>query len=169
MKPQVFKNKVMLVILFCLFPLALNAVQLDQPDLTIKIKCPNEVYPGQKLGKEIKVIEYNSGYKPSNPKYYNLRSESYHLLLHWLSTTGSVKGIPDSLAEEMLQIKYNIIGKNKIIIESKDQMKKRMHSPDTTDALTLTFWEAANKAVITSRKKREKKKIKSFRRSAWSR
>jgi len=61
MKPQVFKNVTMLVILFCVFPLGLNAVQVDQPDLTTKIRCPNQAYPGQKLGKTIQVMIANKG------------------------------------------------------------------------------------------------------------
>jgi hypothetical protein len=66
MKPQVFNNVVMLVILFCLFPLGLNAVQLDQPDLAIEIKCPNQSFPGQKLYKKIEVMIANKGKAPAS-------------------------------------------------------------------------------------------------------
>ena len=121
----------------------------------------------ESIGSEVKVVEYNSGYKPQNPKYYNLRAESYHELQRWIGTSGSIKGAPQEFLDELLQIRYNIIGKNKIIIESKDQMKKRMHSPDKSDALSMTFWEVANKSALQSKTKKKKKAIR--RRSAWAR
>ena len=123
----------------------------------------------ESIGKEVKVIEYNSSYGAQNPKYYNLRAESYHELQKWLSTTGSIQGIAESFEEELLQIRYNIIGKNKIIIESKEKMKIRMHSPDTTDALTMTFWEVANKSAIQSKNKKNKPKKARRIRSSWAR
>jgi len=115
------------------------------------------------IGSEINVCEYNSGFKPSNPKYYNLRAESYGDLRKWMEESGSLKGIPDTFRDELTELRYNILGKNKIIMESKDQYKRRGNkSPDFADALAMSFWDGIKLP------KKAKKKTMNRRRSAWA-
>jgi hypothetical protein len=73
-------------------------------------------------------------------KYLNLRSELYHRLRDWLQE-GQCK-IPDDsdLIAQCSAVKYKFASDGRIALEKKSEMKKRIGtSPDTADALALTF------------------------------
>jgi hypothetical protein len=73
--------------------------------------------------------------------YLNLRAELYASKngLKWWLEKGS-KLEQSNEWDDMLSIRYKKQGAGKIVIESKEDMRKRgQHSPDVTDALILTF------------------------------
>lgn len=91
----------------------------------------------------VKVISCNNSEKPSKEnenKFFNLRSEGY-----WILRELFKEGLIDIeenkfLVEELASIKYIMHSSGKIIIESKDEIKKRLgRSPDFADALMYLF------------------------------
>lgn len=81
-------------------------------------------------------------------KYVNLRAELWFKCLEWFNSRDCVlpeyyRRAPDGhdLVEELTKPKYKFRpGSGKILVESKDDMKKRgMRSPDLADAFVLTF------------------------------
>lgn len=73
-------------------------------------------------------------------KYTNKRAEMWGEMNEWF-TNGPVD-VPDSdeLQADLTQIKYSYDSNNALKMEKKEDMKKRgLRSPDTADALGLTF------------------------------
>ena len=109
------------------------------------------------LGSVIKVYEYNSGFKPSRPKFINLRMETAWEMKKWLENGGSLKGIDESIPEQLKQIRYSFMNKGKMLLESKDSMKRRgYHSPDEMDALAMTFWNGIRTTTETQNQSKYK-------------
>ena len=74
----------------------------------------------------------------NSDKYYNKRAEIWYEMADWVKAGGALPDAP-GLLEELTQIKYSFKG-DKIIIEPKEQFKARIgRSPDTSDALAVTF------------------------------
>lgn len=74
-------------------------------------------------------------------KFKNLRAELWHDMREWLSGEMPVQ-IPDSdeLLGDLTSLGYKYDSSDRLQIESKQDLKKRgMKSPDTADALALTF------------------------------
>lgn len=71
-------------------------------------------------------------------RFFNRRAEMYWRMADWIKKSGSL--LQDQrLRKELGSIQYSYRG-NKLIIESKDQIKSRLgFSPDVADALALTF------------------------------
>ncbi len=75
-------------------------------------------------------------------KYRNLRAELWHDMREWLAQDMPVQ-IPDSdqLLGDLTSLGYKFDSSGRLQIESKDELRKRgMKSPDTADALALTFY-----------------------------
>jgi len=75
-------------------------------------------------------------------KFKNLRAELWHDMREWLAQEMPVQ-IPDSdeLLGDLTSLGYKFDSSAKLQIESKDDLRKRgMKSPDTADALALTFY-----------------------------
>ena len=92
---------------------------------------------------QVRVVSCNNSEKPSKQnesKFYNLRSEGY-----WNLRELFKKGLIDIehnklLIQELTIIKYFIHSSGKIIIESKDEIKKQLgRSPDYADSLMYLF------------------------------
>lgn len=86
-----------------------------------------------------RVTEVNFGSSPRNEsKYANKRAEMYGDLRDWLET-GAIE--PDAaLRTDLTGPEYFFDKNSRILLESKDDMKKRgLASPDDADALALTF------------------------------
>lgn len=86
-------------------------------------------------------IEVPFGGKATEPTlYYNRRSEMWAKMRDWLRAGGS---IPNDLGlkQELCAPLYTFDNQGRIKLESKDEIKKRLHevSPDKADALALTF------------------------------
>ena len=74
-------------------------------------------------------------------KFRNLRAELWHDMREWLAQDAPVQ-IPDSdeLLGDLTSLGYKFDSSGRLQIESKDELRKRgMKSPDTADALAITF------------------------------
>lgn len=82
-------------------------------------------------------------YRETGVRYHNKRSEIWGALREWLKTGAIPDVIPGtdiSLVEELIGPSYSVNIKDKIVLESKDAMKRRgINSPDFADALACTF------------------------------
>lgn len=114
------------------------------------------------------VFEVNAGGKPTNGfilstqvKVKNKRAEMWAAMRDWLETSA----IPDDpeLEADLTGIEYGYDASDQIQLERKEDMKKRgLASPDTADALALTFAEpVAQKTEHTQiiRGERERKEM----------
>lgn len=75
-------------------------------------------------------------------KFRNLRAELWHDMREWLAQEMPVE-IPDSdeLMGDLTSLGYKYDSSGRLLIESKDDLRKRgMKSPDTADALAITFY-----------------------------
>ena len=93
-------------------------------------------------------------------KFRNLRAELWHDMREWLAQETPVQ-IPDSdeLLGDLTSLGYKFDSSGRLQIESKDDLRKRgMKSPDTADALALTFYvgEYLNDGVYTANRLPEK-------------
>jgi hypothetical protein len=74
-------------------------------------------------------------------KFRNLRAELWHDMREWMAQDSPIQ-IPDSdeLLGDLTSLGYKFDSSGRLQIESKDELRKRgMKSPDTADALALTF------------------------------
>lgn len=91
----------------------------------------------RQLGHE--VIEINFGGKAIDPEFVNKRTEMWWLMKEWIEQGGVIPPMIE-LKQDMASPTYHYNSKNKRCLETKDEIKKRiMRSPDTGDALALTF------------------------------
>ena len=73
-----------------------------------------------------------------NKRYFNMRAECWFSMAEWVKNGGCLPQV-DGLVAELCTPTYTF-HKGKLIIEPKDQIKKRLRrSPDLADALALTF------------------------------
>lgn len=87
------------------------------------------------------VFEVNFAGKPMAPRYANKRAEMWSELADWLRGGGAIPN-QQALKLELATPTYKYDGNNRIQLESKDDIKKRLPdagSPDLADALALTF------------------------------
>ena len=86
------------------------------------------------------VNEINFGAAATNARYKNLRAEMWGRGLEWMKSGGCIENNEDLIAD-LTQVEYGYtIGKNELILERKEDMKKRgLQSPDCADSLMLTF------------------------------
>lgn len=87
------------------------------------------------------VIEVNFGGRAGELRYANKRAQMWHLLADWVRGGGAIPN-DNALKLELATPTYKYDSSNKIILESKDEIKKRLPdagSPDLADALALTF------------------------------
>lgn len=78
------------------------------------------------------------GGKPSDPRYFDKRSEMLFKLCEWVRDRGALAH-DDRLKKELLGLRY-IFQKDKFRVVPKDILKKELGwSPDRADALALTF------------------------------
>lgn len=98
------------------------------------------------------VSAFNAGAKATSPRRYkNLRAEAY-----WRLREAFEEGLididaeDDQLASQLCSIRYELDSAGRIVIESKEQMKKRgMPSPDRADALVMAWSEPAVMAEVS--------------------
>lgn len=92
-------------------------------------------------GPDCQIVQVNSSESPlDSKKYANKRAEMWGETKEWLQKQPA--GVPDSdeLQADLTQIKYSYDSNNALKMEKKEDMKKRgFRSPDTADALGLTF------------------------------
>lgn len=81
----------------------------------------------------------NASGKAIDPRFYNTRAECWWNMAEWVKRGGCLPKMPE-LVKELTAPTYTFQN-GKLIIEPKDQIKKRLgYSPDLADALSLTFF-----------------------------
>lgn len=87
------------------------------------------------------VVGINAGSRPLNAKIYsNKRAEMWGILLEWLRDEPCQVPDDDALHSDICGIRYKIDSNSRLVMEKKEEMKKRgIRSPDSADALCLTF------------------------------
>lgn len=88
-----------------------------------------------------RIVPVNAGSKPLNDnKYANKRAEMWGECAHWLDDFPCQIPDSDSLHADLCGIRYKFDSNSRLVMESKDEMKKRgLRSSDEADALCLTF------------------------------
>lgn len=90
---------------------------------------------------ETQLIQVNSSESPLDAKKYtNKRAEMWGEMRAWLEKQPAQIPDSDELQADLTQIRYSYDSNNALKMERKEDMKKRgFRSPDTADALGLTF------------------------------
>ena len=101
---------------------------------------------------EYDVIEVPFGGRAVNPnQFINRRSEMWWSMREWLEQGGAIPN-DTSLKSEMATPIYWFDAAGRKVLESKDEIKKRLQgggSPDLADALALTFAYPVGKKLPT--------------------
>lgn len=85
-----------------------------------------------------------------NPNANKLRDELWMSVKDWLETRSVKLPKNETLRHELVAPRYSFSSSGKIVVESKDSMRKRgMRSPDLADSLCLTF--AGTAALVGGR------------------
>jgi hypothetical protein len=99
------------------------------------------------------VIEVNFGGSPASAKYLNKRAEMWDLMAEWIAAGGAIPN-DSGLKIELATPTYKYDAANRKVLESKDDIKKRLAggaSPDMADALALTFAHPVAKRLDVDR------------------
>ncbi len=84
-----------------------------------------------------KCTEVNFGGQPMSNYYANARAEMWDGMKKWMQSGGCIPKIPE-LISELAAPMYKFNQSNKLVLESKEQMRERgLRSPDYADALAL--------------------------------
>lgn len=88
----------------------------------------------------VKVIPCHNGGKPRDSRFGNFVTESYFALRERLVNEEISLVRDEQLLAELTTRKFSLNSKDQIILEKKDDFKKRIHrSPDVADATALAF------------------------------
>lgn len=91
---------------------------------------------GANWGRDWQLVAF--GGKSRDPQMLNKRGEMWNALKNWLREGGQLDS--QEIADEITAPEYKVKLDGKIVLESKDEMKKRgVPSPNRADALALTF------------------------------
>lgn len=96
----------------------------------------------RELGYGERVLAFNAGStKVNNPEVYkNRRAEVWGEMREWLKEAPVQIPDSDSLHADLTGVGFKYDSNNRLLLESKDDMKKRgLRSPDEADALAFTF------------------------------
>ncbi len=96
------------------------------------------------------VVEVNFGGKASDDRYNNKRTEMWHEMADWVRAGGQIPN-DNALKLELATPTYKYDAANRIVLESKDDIRKRLPdsgSPDLADALALTFAHPVEKRNV---------------------
>jgi hypothetical protein len=95
----------------------------------------------------VQLLQVNSSNSPiDETKYTNKRAEMWGEMKLWLEKQPAKIPDSDELQADLTQIRYAYDSSNALKMERKEDMKKRgFRSPDTADALGLTFAEPVSK------------------------
>lgn len=98
------------------------------------------------------VIGIHFGGKAAEGKrFINKRTEMWYGLKEWVEAGGAIPDL-EILKEEIATPNYTYDSNDRIVLESKDDIKKRLqHSPDLADALALTFAMPVQKRSLAHR------------------
>jgi hypothetical protein len=129
-----------------------NEAKLDNPEEI----CVDTIGLGSGVADRLREQGYNvrdvnvAESSAMNPNANKLRDELWMSVKDWLATRAVKLPNDVTLRHELVAPRYNFTSSGKVVVESKDSMKKRgMRSPDLADALCLTF--ASNAALVGGR------------------
>ena len=129
-----------------------NEARTDNP---VEI-CVDTIGLGSGVADRLREMGYNvrdvnvAESSAMNPNANKLRDELWLAVKDWLATRTVRIPNDQALRHELVAPRYNFSSSGKIVVESKDAMKKRgMRSPDLADAVCLTF--AGNAALVGGR------------------
>lgn len=118
--------------------------------------CVDTIGLGSGVADRLREMGYNvrdvnvSESSAMNPNANKLRDELWMSVKDWLETKAVKLPKDDTLRHELVAPRYTFTSSGKIVVESKDSLRKRgMRSPDLADSLCLTF--AGNAAVVGGR------------------
>lgn len=87
------------------------------------------------------VFEVQFAGKPNSDKYLNKRAEMYYEMAEWIKAAGAIAPSAQQLRIDLCTPTYDFNDAGKMVLESKEAIKKRgMPSPDDADALCTTFY-----------------------------
>ena len=108
---------------------------------------------------KLPVKEVMGSNKSSKPmEYFNMRSQLWGEMRHWLNNGGDIPNIED-LRSQLVGMSYGYTTKMQIALTTKKDIKRQgLKSPDIADALSLTFAENVfGSANVTFRARKVKK------------
>ncbi|CAB5195144.1 Phage terminase large subunit [uncultured Caudovirales phage] len=119
-----------------------NEAKLDNPTEI----CVDTIGLGSGVADRLREMGYNvvdvnvAESSAMNPNANKLRDDLWMSVKDWLGTRAVKLPKDDSLRQELVAPRYTFTSLGKIVVESKDSMRRRgMRSPDLADALCLTF------------------------------
>jgi hypothetical protein len=93
---------------------------------------------GKSWGRKWQLVSFGAG--SNNPAYLNKRGEMWGNIKTWLAEGGAIDAADQILADDLIGPEYSVRLDGKIVLESKDDMKRRgIASPNRADALGLSF------------------------------
>lgn len=97
------------------------------------------VYDHLKTSREVKAVAVNVSASPADTEHYaRLRDEVWFQGAEWLRAGGTLPVDDRELQAELTAARYTFDGKGRYVVESKDEMKKRLkRSPNRADAFNL--------------------------------
>jgi phage terminase large subunit len=123
-----------------------NEAKQDKPEEI----CIDTIGLGSGVADRLREMGYNvrdvnvSESSAMNPNANKLRDELWLSVKSWLETKTVKLPHDETLRHELVAPRYNFTSSGKIVVESKDSLRKRgMRSPDLADSLCLTFAGAA--------------------------
>ena len=87
------------------------------------------------------VVEVPFGGKATTSQFHNRRAQMWWEMREWLRSGGAIPRNA-ALKQELAAPTYSYDSQGRVVLESKDSIRKRLHgagSPDIADALALTF------------------------------
>ena len=119
-----------------------NEAKLDNPTEI----CVDTIGLGSGVADRLREMGYNvvdvnvDESSAMNPNANKLRDDLWMSVKDWLGTRAVKLPKDESLRQELVAPRYTFTSLGKIVVESKDSMRRRgMRSPDLADALCLTF------------------------------
>ena len=129
-----------------------NEAKKDAPEEI----CVDTIGLGSGVADRLREMGYNvrdvnvSESSAMNPNAHRLRDELWLSVKDWLATRAVKLPKDETLRHELVAPRYSFTSTGKVVVESKDGLKKRgMRSPDLADALCLTF--AGQAALVGGR------------------
>lgn len=109
------------------------------------------VFDGMQHAEWCEVVSVNAAQRlDENPEYHNVRAAMYFGLLAWAKNGGRCQE-NRLLRQELSVTQYEFTAKNKIIVEEKKAIRKKLkRSPDFADALALAVYGGRTQALYSS-------------------
>ena len=124
------------------------------------------------LEQGVPVQELRGGFRARDAEHYANRRAEWYWGLRQRFESGDIS-IPedDELLSQLTSIKWTLNSRGQVILESKDDMKKRgLPSPDKADALAYAFaaWDMGWDEVYTSTQEEAKKETEVVEDNPWA-